>query len=904
MCIFISKNHLNKKSMKKILQLIITCMFISLSVQAQNVTSVTLDHDTITLYCGEDTTLIATVLPTEATNKTVIWKTDSAAVASIDTTSTTEAENLRCKVTADKPGETKIIVRTLNGNFRDTCVIKVIRPMTGLDLNEHVIEINFNTDSVLNAIVIPFDATNDSIIWVSRDSSIVNIESTDANRYDTICHIKSLNKIGTTFIVAQTVDGGYKDSCEITVNSAFIESFALNSDSIDILKGSDTIIIAKIRPLENTDKTVYWSTDDAFGRFIEITSAGFDTICDFSAVGVGRAMVFAETYNGAKKDTCVITVYGPVESISLNKDSLELKINADTSLLKATITPSFVLNDSVIWTSSDLNTVFISSPLKMKSDSICRIEALRAGTAVIYATSVDGGKKDSCVVTVVVPTDSVVLTVDKNQLDLIDDTTAIVTAKFYPESATNKKLDWYITNTSLINVDSIISDTLYYIKALWSGRDTIYAVTPEGIISDSCFIEIADRKVDSVIISKDATIINDKDTVRLYVGDSFDVVTTVYPSNATNSLVKLVSNDPTVARVDSSLTPVFIKALKPGVSKVYASPADDLGGDKDSIIVKVANRLVTNLSLNADTIRLFKQSTAKLIATILPVDATNDSVNWSTNDAEVVSLVPSKGTDALTFTALKADTAKIYAFSRENSAIKDSCVVIVQDRMIFINADTVNVNGRIELSIEIPDNVLLEGAHFDLYFPSGFGLSKEGNGYKTALTDAAKAIANLTITKIEESTFSFIIDPKVAATSMSMTRAATPVKVMDIYYTIFDNTLTDLNKVYDVRFEDLTVYLSDGTNVKEDRVARIRVFNDPTANDVFEDTDRLPAYIVDGKLFVNSDKAETVYVYSLNGTLLYMKNKTEGQAVFDIKTNEKILIVKGSSGWAGKVGNR
>ena len=890
--------------MKKILQLIIACMFISLSVQAQNdVTGVTLDHDTIILYSGEDTTLIATVVPVEADNKTVFWSSTDEVIASLIESSTTEEGNPSCTISAGNPGEAKIIVKTNDGNYRDTCVIKVIRPMTGLNLREHELEMNFQKDSTLRALVIPFDATNDSIIWVSRDSTIVDIISTDANRYDTICNIKSLSKIGTTFIVAQTVDGGFKDSCEITVNSAYIESFTLNHDSIDIFKGLDTAIIAQIRPLGDTDIRVHWSTDDANERVIEIISSGRDTICEINAKGVGRALLIAESYNRALKDTCVITVYGPVDSVKLNKDSLTLNINADTLALKATIFPSFVVNDSIIWSSNDPNTVFISSQSKMPSDSICRIEALRAGTAVIRAKSVDGGIQDSCVVTVVVPTDSVVLSIDKNQLNLINDTTALVTAKFYPNEATNKKLTWYNTNNTLINIDSIISDTLYYIKALWSGRDTIYAITPEGIISDSCFIEIADRKVDSVIISKDAAIINNKDTLSMYVGDSFDVVTTVYPLNATNSLVNLVSADPSVARVDSTLTPVFIKALKPGVSKVYATPTDGLGGDRDSIIVKVANRLVASLSLNADTIRLFKLSTEKLIATILPVNATNDSVNWSTNDAEVVSFVPSAGTDTLTFTALKADTAKIYAFSRENFAIKDSCVVVVLDRKIFITADTVNVNGKIEVSIEIPAGVLFNGAYFDLYLPKEFGLSKEGNGYKTALTDAAKLFANLTITKIDESTFHFVLDPKVTNASMIMTRAVTPVKVMDIYYTIFNNTL-DLNKLYDVRFEDLTISLSDNTYVKENRVVKIKAFNDPTANDVFEDTDLLPAYFVDGLLYVNSDKAETVYVYSMNGTLLYMKNKTEGQAVFVINTKEKVLVVKGSSGWAGKVGNR
>ena len=881
-------------------------MFISLGVQAQDVTGVTLNHDTITLYSGEDTTLIATFAPANPANKNVNWSSDSEVIAGIIQSSLTEDGKQSCQILAGNPGEAKIRIRTIDGNFRDSCVIIVIRPMAGLDLSEHEMEMTLGRDSVLKAIIMPLDATNDSIIWVSRDSLIVNILSTDANRYDTLCHLSPIAR-GTTFIVAQTVDGGFKDSCEITVGSVLIESFTFDNDSIDLIFGSnsDTTLIARIRPLDGTEKKVYWSTDDLDENVIQISS-GYDTTSVITVKGVGRAMVFAESFNRVEKDSCVITVYGSVESISLNKDSLTLNINADTLALKASITPSFVVDDSVIWTSNDPNTVFISSPMKMSSDSSCRIEALRAGTAIIYAETVDGGFKDSCVVTVVVPTDSIVLLIEKNPLNLKNDTTTKIVARFYPNSGTNKSLTWHNTNNALINIDSIAfdSDTICYIKALNSGIDTIYAVTPEGIISDSCFIVINNREVDSVIIRKSATIVNDKDTVRLYVGETFDVVTTVYPTNATNRLVNLVSSDPLVARVDSILSPVFVKALNAGVSKVYATPADGLGGKRDSIIIKVENKLVTSLSLSADTIRILKLNSGKLIATILPVNATNDSVNWSTNNETVVGLVPSAGTDTLTFTTLKADTAIIYAVSKENITVKDSCVVIVEDRMIYITADTVTVDGKIELSIEIPDGVGFNGAYFELQFPAGFGLTKEGNGYRTALTDAAKLFANLIITKLDDNTYHFLLDPKVAATSMSMTRATTMVKIMDVYYTIFDNTLTDLNKIYEVKFKEMTVSLTDDTFVKEDHVVKVKAFNDLTSNDIFENTDKLPAYFVDGLLFVNSNKAETVYVFSINGSLLYMKDKTEGQAVFNIKTDEKILIVKGSSGWAGKVGTR
>jgi hypothetical protein len=55
-----------------------------------------------------------------------------------------------------------------------------------------------------------------------------------------------------------------------------------------------------------------------------------------------------------------------------------------------------------------------------------------------------------------------------------------------------------------------------------------------------------------------------------------------------------------------------------------------------------------------------------------------------------------------------------------------------------------------------------------------------------------------------------------------------------------------------------------------------------------------------GRLYVDSPTAETVYVYSFTGKLLHVATKEAGKAIFDVPS-EKLLIVRGSSGWARKL---
>ncbi|MDR2915829.1 MAG: Ig-like domain-containing protein [Tannerella sp.] len=888
--------------MKKVLLLLISCMFISISMQAQNPGGVSLDHDTIFLNMNSDTILTATVIPVEAVDKSVTWGTDPAtpAAITIDTTSTTDKST--CIVTGQAVGTAKVIVETNVGSFKDTCVIKVVIPITDMELNTQTMGMIVDYDSVLIAKIDPLGATDPFIKWESRDSSIVDIISTEENRYDTVCNISAL-KPGSTYIVAK-VNEEIKDSCLITVSYAPIESFTLSHDSIKFSVGSDTAIIAQILPSKGTDKAVTWkSLNNPANSIIQITSQGYDTICNIHARGVGEAKIVAEASNG-QRDTCVFTVIGiEADSMYLNKDTIILDITHNAKLT-ATVTPSNATNKSIIWTSKDALIVSLDTTSINKYDTVCTIKAGYSGETYIYAETVDGGFKDSCFVKVIVPVDSVVLSSELIDIDMKVDSVGSVVARFYPDSVTYKTLEWVNLDPGLARIDSVVNDTICYFTAMYHGVDTIYARTPDGIKrSRNCFIQIDIRQVDSVKINVEDGLTVVKDTILLDVADSFEMFTTVYPYNATNDTLRVFTDKTDLVDIDSTSTGVFVKALKEGTAIVYAVSTDGSNG-KDSCIVRISDVPMESISLNKDTIRLYENNAGTLTASILPTNTTDKSVTWSSSNNGIVKIT-STGTDTVcTFEGLKADTAIVRAVSTANSNIKDSCVIIVQEQFVFVESDTTsNNNGKIAFYLMLPDEATLIGS-FELQLPKGFGLTlKEGGGYRTELEEPYKESSDLEITALNDSTYTFDIKLKASPENGLLRSAETKKKVMDIAYTIYDNSLTNNTSVFNVKFVNVDFKVNNEEEIKEDHTVQIKVYKDATGNEMIESQKNV-AYVLDGRLYVYSEKAETVSVYSLNGSLIFTRNKADGQAVFDMNTPEKVLIVKGSSGWANKIVNQ
>lgn len=914
--------------MKKILLLFVSCILISVSMQGQ-VNGVTLSPDTINILANSTPVQITATVDVEGSfSDSVEWILDErySSIVAIDTTTT--ASDKECIIIPGMDGgEAKIVVMTKSGGHTATCVVNVFVPVTDMELDETTISLDLleNNNSSLVARILPLNATNDSVKWVSRNPSVVNIMSTEENQYDPNCYFEAL-KPGSVYIVGETVDGGFRDSCLVTVTAETILEFALNHDTIDMDKGSDTTLIVQIRPLEGTYKFADWEIEDT--NILERTSVpGYDTIFDFRAKNVGTTKVIVIDYERQKKDTCVVRVHGiRLSGMSLDKDTIILDNKHKTdSLLTAILNPQDVTNDSIIWSTGDASIVRLDTTASNKYNPTCKIQAGYSGETYIYATAVDSvgveHYKDTCYVRVIVPVDSIVLSADilggvkfeENfrmiDMNLVADSVAKITATVYPDTATAEAygpLVWRKFDPELSRLDATDDNTESTITALWSGVDTLVVTTADGTISsDYLFIHIDIRDVDSVKINVDEDLPVVEDTIQLNVNDSFELATTVYPWNATNDTLQLSVAGTNIVTVDSTENGVFVKALSSGTAIVYVAPTDGGSGKKDSCIIKVSSVPVSGISLNKDTVYVYENRMDSVLATVTPANATDKSVTWTSSDNTIVRVETSTGTDTLClFKALKADTAVIRA---EINGLKDSCVIIVKEQLVVIEADTTATNtGIIEFSLSIPTDVAFTGGSFELQLPKGFGLTRaEGDGYATVLADAFKESLDLDIIRLTDSTYIFDINPIVEPTSGSMLRSGTMTKVMDIAYTIYDNGLVGSSAIYTIKFKDVHFEFSDETEINEDQVdVEVKVYKSDTGNEMVDGQDASSAYLIDGSLYVNSDKMETIYVYSLNGSLVFTGNKTEGQAVFNVNTSEKVLIVKGSSGWASKVANR
>lgn len=130
------------------------------------------------------------------------------------------------------------------------------------------------------------------------------------------------------------------------------------------------------------------------------------------------------------------------ESITLDKTEVSLKPNA-TAKLTATVAPSNAADISVTWSSSDTTVATVTSTGSVK--------AVKNGTAVITAKT-ENGLTAQCTVTVSTPISSFSIKPAKTKtLDV--DGKFTITAKIYPEAATDRTLLYSSSNEDVAIVD-------------------------------------------------------------------------------------------------------------------------------------------------------------------------------------------------------------------------------------------------------------------------------------------------------------------------------------------------------------------------------------------------------------------------------------------------------------------
>ena len=131
------------------------------------VSGVSIDKPTLSMTEGETANLTAIVMPENATNKAVAWKSGNSGVADVDASG---------KVTAVKAGTSDITVTTADGGKTATCKVTVASkavPATGLTLSLSSVAFVEGQTKSINATVTPSNST-DEVVWPSPDQLTSN----------------------------------------------------------------------------------------------------------------------------------------------------------------------------------------------------------------------------------------------------------------------------------------------------------------------------------------------------------------------------------------------------------------------------------------------------------------------------------------------------------------------------------------------------------------------------------------------------------------------------------------------------------------------------------------------------------------------------------------------------------
>ena len=253
------------------------------------------------------------------------------------------------------------------------------------------------------------------------------------------------------------------------------------------------------------------------------------------------------------------------------------------------------------------------------------------------------------------------ITLDRTTVELIDGESITLTATVTPKDAANKEVRWSCGHSNIQVTNGKVTTsfkpgtkttTINGKEAL--GQGTITATTVDGNKKATCKVIVYAKTIAVTGLRLSET------SLHLNKGEEHMLKATIQPGDATEKSVQWTSSDPSVVSVSQD---GLVTAVGGGKATITASA----GGISATCSVDV-NVPATSISLNAGLLSLAKGTSAVLTATVLPDDAMDKTVRWSSDNPAVAS-VDQNGK----VTAVEVGRAKITASVGDVSA---SCSVL------------------------------------------------------------------------------------------------------------------------------------------------------------------------------------------------------------------------------------
>ncbi len=166
--------------------------------------------------------------------------------------------------------------------------------VTGISLDQTGMILNSGDMEPLKATVIPADATNRDVAWMSGNETVATVDK------DGI--VTALSQ-GATVITATTVDGGFTAACDVVVDDSHVRvrNVFLDHETLLVYKGREEALTATVTPEDATDRTVTWASSDE-------NVATVDHLGVVKGISDGTATITVTTNDGGKTASCEVTV--------------------------------------------------------------------------------------------------------------------------------------------------------------------------------------------------------------------------------------------------------------------------------------------------------------------------------------------------------------------------------------------------------------------------------------------------------------------------------------------------------------------------------------------------------------------------------------------------------------------
>lgn len=497
------------------------------------VTSVSLNAEAVEMTEGDELTLIATVSPKDADNKSLIWSSSNLSIASVDDG----------KITAHKPGKATITVKTDDGGKTATCEVVVtakIFPVKEVSLDKKSMEVTLGDEFTLTATIKPDNATNKNLLWSSSNSQVASV-----NEGRVVTH-----QVGKVTITAKSEDGGKTASCDVVIKEKVypVTGVALSQTSATLTEGDELTLAATISPDNATNKNLTWSSSNS-----SVASVVNGKV---KALKAGYTIVSVKTEDGNKTANCDITVVEPPKatSLSLSENSINGYIYRDHSkLYRVSVSPypsNAVTNYE--WSSSDTRVAKVAG-----SGNSAEIYTEDYGESTITVTDKRTGLSASMTIHTLVE-------------DFAWNESTSETMYGYPMITVylneEYRLNYSYSPSYATKIFSDLKQFVFYEDNYVVDAPTVVSISEDGVITG--------LKAGVIGIKPTGLVVKAAETGRLYikVKDRYTPVTgislnktylsmtqydtetlnvTISPNDATDKSVTWVSDNPSVAKVDS-----------------------------------------------------------------------------------------------------------------------------------------------------------------------------------------------------------------------------------------------------------------------------------------------------------------------------------------------------------------